>query len=57
VLVDREAGYYREMTRADLSALMHDLAGLLYLHIVCEGQVPVNHPATEGETAGRGGVD
>ena len=40
VLHDREAGYYREMTREEMAALLVEIATLLELDLVCEGKVP-----------------
>jgi hypothetical protein len=40
VLIDRDAGYYREMTRAQLAALGREIATLLELDIACEGTIP-----------------
>ena len=37
-LIDREAGYYREMTRAEMAALLVEIATLLELDLICEGK-------------------
>ena len=40
VLRDIPAGYIKEMTRAEMSALLVELAHLIELDVICEGQIP-----------------
>ena len=41
VLYDLQAGYHRDMGRADMAALLAELATLIELDVICEGKIPV----------------
>ena len=45
VLYDLQAGYYRDMTIPEMAALLIELATLIELGVICEGQTP-EHQST-----------
>ena len=49
VLRDIPAGYIKDLTRAEMSALLVELAHLIELDVICEGRIPPRHTLAEGD--------